>query len=218
MNASNVKNIRRQNCTQNYECVFIISGGSSLRFAPSFYHVLPKPAAVAKVTNSTPQTEASGTKAEVTPLKPSAAIVPKSTGNHCCKLGNNISKMNPSKNLFLYRQDKRERGGEVAGHLESMSRRSKLLCIRPEKMHTWQLMRKRRMGMMRMLKREEEKSRRQWMRNQGRPLLKEVALSRATWKDLPFQWTTVRKVAQGWREAIRNHRALVTMLKPRQKS
>lgn len=102
MNALNARNIKRQNCTQNYECVFIISGGSSLRFAPSFYHVLPKSAAVAKVTNSTPQTEASGTKAEVTPSKPSATVVPKSTGNQCCKSGNNISKMNPSKNLFFF--------------------------------------------------------------------------------------------------------------------
>uniref|UniRef100_H3DP25 ATPase family AAA domain-containing protein 2 n=1 Tax=Tetraodon nigroviridis TaxID=99883 RepID=H3DP25_TETNG len=52
-------------------------GGCSLRFAPSFYHVLPKPAAVASLT---PQTEASGTKAEVTPSKPSPAVLPKSTG------------------------------------------------------------------------------------------------------------------------------------------
>uniref|UniRef100_H3C6D3 ATPase family AAA domain-containing protein 2 n=1 Tax=Tetraodon nigroviridis TaxID=99883 RepID=H3C6D3_TETNG len=51
-------------------------GGCSLRFAPSFYHVLPKPAAVASLT---PQTEASGTKAEVTPSKPSPAVLPKST-------------------------------------------------------------------------------------------------------------------------------------------
>lgn len=78
----------------------IISGGSSLQFAPSFYHVLPKPAAAAKVANLTPQTEPSGTKAEVTPSKPPAAVVLKSTGNQHCKSGN-ISKLNPGKNLFF---------------------------------------------------------------------------------------------------------------------
>lgn len=79
----------------------IISGGSSLQFAPSFYHVLPKPAAAAKVANLTPQTEPSGTKPEVTPSKPPAAVVLKSTGNQRCKSGN-ISKLNPGKNLFLF--------------------------------------------------------------------------------------------------------------------
>lgn len=166
MNASNVRTIKRQTCTQNYECAFIISGGSFLRSAPSFYHVLPKPAAAAKVTNLTPQTEASATKAstkEVTPSKPSAPVVVKSTGNQCCKSGNNISKINPSKNLFMSRQDKRERGGEIDGHLESVSRGSTLLHKHPDKMHTWHLLRKSRAGMMRMLKREEKKSRGQWM-------------------------------------------------------
>lgn len=101
MNASNVRNIKRQNRTQNYESVFITSGGSSLRCAPSFYHVLPKPATGEKVTNLTPQTEASGTKADVTPSKPFVAVVHKSTGNQCCKSGNIISKTNPSKKSFF---------------------------------------------------------------------------------------------------------------------
>ncbi|TNN02244.1 hypothetical protein fugu_009731 [Takifugu bimaculatus] len=55
-------------------------GGSSLKFAPTYYHVLPKPAADAKVTNSTPKTQASRTPALVTPTKPSVSAALKSTG------------------------------------------------------------------------------------------------------------------------------------------
>lgn len=97
--------------TNNFKLYFTISGGSSLRFAPTYYHVLPKPAADAKVTNPTPKTQASRTPALVTPIKPSFSAAPKSTGKCCCKSGNDILKMNPGGkyNIFFSAGEKKRK-------------------------------------------------------------------------------------------------------------
>lgn len=77
-----------------WECPRFISGCATVKFAPSFYHVLPKTkapktTAEAKVTECTPQKEGTGAVAAVSLTKSAPAVtVPKNTGNNCLKWPN----------------------------------------------------------------------------------------------------------------------------------
>lgn len=74
---------------KSYECPCFITGCTTVKFAPSFYHVLPKPkppkaAAEAKIPERTPQKEATGAIAPVNTSKSAPAVtVPKNTGKDC---------------------------------------------------------------------------------------------------------------------------------------
>lgn len=77
-----------QSCFDKKLCAFL-AGGSTVRYAPSFYHVLPKVSkspAEAKITDMTPQSEPTGPTAAVTPnTSASAVTVFKNSGKDYCR-------------------------------------------------------------------------------------------------------------------------------------
>uniref|UniRef100_A0A4W6EBF2 ATPase family AAA domain-containing protein 2 n=1 Tax=Lates calcarifer TaxID=8187 RepID=A0A4W6EBF2_LATCA len=94
-------------------------GCSTARFAPSFYHVLPKqpkPPAEAKITDITPQRDPAGATAAVTPNTSAST----SKYVHLCKETIQINLY-----LLLFLQPRGRKGGKVAGPLACMQRRER---------------------------------------------------------------------------------------------